>query len=753
VTHRLVPADTASRVLVTSGIAVLVVGLVVGLAVPATSVPGRGPGAGSDTAGQVDPGEVGSQADLSTFERQLADRLANRARSGAVNLSSGDYQQARERLNGTQYESLLAEYRSVSGDSGGRDRVVAHRRMLAAQRAFVAALDRYETVHALYLSAQYGLLVANSRPPTDGSASASPPDRDQRSAVALAHRLERIERRVDRAGGTLLERYRQLERVTDRNFTDARTSVRDQMATVHTRQATVQRATLVPTDLRVTEPNTNQTTTVSVTDPLVVAGRLANDETPVADATVELRLGNETVRTRTDTNGRFELRLRPQTVSPTVTEAVVRYHPDDEAVTATSARTVPVNVTRVDSAVTAAATPGTVGFGDTLRVSGRITAATGVTNGTADESGTGIGNATFVVRLSDRVVARNETALDGTYDVAVAVPGRVPEGERQVSVTVPAENTVVTGDRANTTVTVVERTPNVSVTATHADDRTVRVTGNVTVGDASVDGHQVSVVVGDSPVGTATTDASGTFRTTVVVPADQVGGKSKAGSTDVRVRAVYRTTDGNLAGAAAGTTVAVPTGGVPTSLVVGGGLAVTVLLGGGTLVVYRRRRSTVPATPEPAPGDADGDDGGSEADPDSGDLSDGPRPETLLTAARDTLGSDADRAVRSGYAAVRQRLRGDLPPSDEPRTHWEFYRDCRDAELDEEAVSTLREVTERYEQVVYATESVSAEAAATTLDRVAALVDETPTSRTDGGPGARADERGGSTGPTTPTED
>ena len=783
--RRLVPADTASRTLVASGIGVLIVGLVVGLAVPAASVPGRGPGSASDTTGQVDPEAAGSGADLSAFERQLADRLANRARSGAANLSSGDYQQVRERLNGTQYESLLSEYESVATERGGREQVVAYRRMLVAQRAFVAVLDRYDTVHGRYRSAQYGPSVAHIRPSTEQFTGANQFGPDSRSVVALAHRLERIEYRVERLGQTLLDRYRRLERVSNRSFADSRASVRNQTTTVRTRQAAVEQATLVPTELRVIRPNTSRptdsfgtptgtvgnrssltnrprATAVSVVDPLVVGGRLTtggaaidDTDTPsggsaIANASIQLRLGEENITGRTDSDGQFRLRLRPRTVSPNVTEAVVRYLPADDAITATSSRSLPVNVTRVDSAVTATATPQRAGFGDRLRVSGRVTAANDESNGTAIES-TGIGNATFVVRLGDRVVARNETAPDGTYEVAVSVPSRVLDGERNLSVTLPAENSSVTDGRANTTVTVVERTPNVSVAAASVDDRTVRVTGNVTVGDVPVDGRQVSIVFGDTPVGTATTGTSGVFRTTVVVPADQRSRVLGTGTTDVRVRAVYRGTEGNLARAAAGETVSIPTAGVPTSLVLGGGLAVAVLLGVSALVVYRRRRSVSSDTPERGLEDGDDDDsgGGSSAD----DPREGPGPKTLLTAARAALDSDADRAIRSAYAAVRQRLQADLPPTDERRTHWEFYRDCRDAGVDEEAVSTLREVTERYEQIVYATEPVSAEAAAATLDRVAALVDERRPSRADGGSAARANEPGDSTGPTTPMED
>ena len=62
-----------------------------------------------------------------------------------------------------------------------------------------------------------------------------------------------------------------------------------------------------------------------------------------------------------------------------------------------------------------------------------------------------VGNATVVVRLGDRTVVRNRTAPDGTYDVPVPVSSRVPEGDRQVSVTVPAEESPVTSGRADAT--------------------------------------------------------------------------------------------------------------------------------------------------------------------------------------------------------------------------------------------------------------------------------------------------------------
>ena len=85
-----------------------------------------------------------------------------------------------------------------------------------------------------------------------------------------------------------------------------------------------------------------------------------------------------------------------------------------------------------------------------------------------------------------------------------------------------------------------------------------------------------------------------------------------------------------------------------------------------------------------------------------------------------------------GSDRLRDRIeRHNAVPGD-GRTHWEFYRDCETADVDEETLETLRAVTERYEEVAYAADAVGTDAARSTIETIESLVDES-TGATPGG--------------------
>lgn len=727
--RRFVPSDALSRALVTAGVAVLVVGLVVGAATPGASVSVPGD-AGAD---QSNPAEVGSGEDLSAFERQLAERLAREARSDSVDLGSENYTEVRDQLNDSRYEALLDEYESVANETGNEDRTLAYRRMLDAQAAFVDAVERYQTTHDRYerlrnRSSAGGPAVTipgagSSRQPVAIAGSPADPHPERVDAVEIrrtAHELERANRRVERVGDELIERYWRLEDVSNESFRDQRASVRDRMLAVLVQQVALEGETLVATEVAVTE----WTSTTSTADPLVVEGRLTANDAGVANATVELVLGGETATTRTDADGRFEVVHRPRTASPAVDRATVRYVPENVSVTAASERSVPVTVTRAETNATVTAEPDTVAYNDTLRVFGDVTAGT-----------VGVDNATLVVRAGGRVVARNETGPNGTYAVGRSLPSRVPAGNQTVTVAVRTGDRPVSNTTANTTVTVVERTPRLSITAAQADGRTLDVAGNVTTAEASVDRHRVTVLVGGTRVGSARTGPDGSFETAVTVPSELVeqGLRTRTTPVDVTVVSPER---GNLARTERATTVAVTTGN--TALLVAGAM-VAVLLVGGLARAVRRLRGTGAGTGTAAGGrqEADDDDGARAADDDSsgGDGSTGhPASATLVSAAGDLPGTDPEQAVRVGYAALRRHLEEREVDAAGDRTHWEFYRDCRDADLDEETLGALRDATEQYERAVYAADSLSSSAARETLAGIAALVDPDGERRAGGQP-------------------
>jgi len=710
--HRraLLPTDGLSRALVLVGVATLVVGLVVGAIAPAAGVSGFGASGGGDPK-QVDPASVGGGGDLSAVERQLAEQLAERARSGAANLSNGDIEQARERINGTEYEALLQQYASVANRTGNADQTLAYRRMLEAQAEFIEALDRYDRVYGRYESmrnAEYTaaeLADARTRPDLrEVEAGAAKPGPTNRTAVyRSAHQLSRLADAVDRTGTRLTDRYERLGNLSNGNFTAARASITESVGNVTTRQGTVRNRTFVPTELTVD----GHSRTASFSDPLYVRGSVAANGTGVANGTLTVTAGEQTLRTTTGPNGTFTVSYRPTLVSANRTNVTVAYVPENDSAHAPASERFAVNFTRETPQVGVTVEPDSLSYDDRLMVGGTVTV-----------DGVGVPEAPYVVVVGGRVFARNVTDEAGRYDVSGPLPSSVSDGDQPVRVLVPLENRTLVGASANATVRVVELATDLSATATHVEGETVRVRGRLKrLNGGGVPNQTVDLAVNGTTVASAETTANGSFAKTVAVPDGLLGGGLLGGRASVVVTAAYRDAGSNLGPSRAAETVAVRTGGRPLAL---GGLAVLALALAGVAFALRRRpweragdqtagESDRPGGRPSAATSAAGDDGDAAS---------------LLAAARDRAGTDPEAAVRVGYAALRERIeRRGAVPSD-GRTHWEFYRDCEAADVDEATLETLRTVTERYEQVAYAADAVGAEAARRTLDAVESLVDE-----------------------------
>ncbi|WP_123538120.1 hypothetical protein [Halosimplex salinum] len=706
----LLPDDTVSRALVTVGIAVLVVGVVVGAIAPAAGVSGLG---GSDAAGeprQTDPAEAGGEGDLSAVERQLADRLADRARSGAINVSSGDVDEARERLNGTEYEALVEQYSSVANETGNADQTIAYRRMLETQREFVETVDRYNRIHQRYQSLRSGEYTATDfgdariRPDLSevesGGEKPMPGGRGQ--VYRHAHELSRLADDVEETGGLLDERYRTLSNVSGQDFTEGRASIDETVENVTARQATVRDETFRPTELRVDD----YSRTASFSNPLSVAGRVTANGSAVSNGTVRLSVGNQTAETETDANGSFNVDHRPALVSTNVSSATVAYVPANDSADAPAEQTLKVEFRQETPAVDVSVAPDEIRYGERLRVTGQVSV-----------DGVGVPNAPYIVLVDGQVFARNETDSAGRYDVSERFPSSVGDGEQRVRVLVPLENRTLAGASANATLQVAELATDLTANATHVEGRTVRVEGHLSSANGhDVDNETVGLAVDGTTVATTETDANGSFATTIAVPSEALDGGLLGGSQKILVTASYEDATSNLAPVGHTTDVTVRAPGRPVLL---GGLALLVVgLVGGVVLARRRPWETGGergVSGAGQPGIAASDLGGSvSASADSA---------SLLSTARDRLASDPETAVRVGYAALRHRIERQGAVPGDGRTHWEFYRDCRDADLDAETLDALRDVTERYERVAYAAGAVDADAARATLDRIESFVD------------------------------
>lgn len=649
-------ADRLAVALLISAVCVLAAGIVVGVTLSGTDLGGDGTTDGNVT--QTDPSTLSGERDLSSFERQLAQRLQQRVESGAVNISQGQYADIRRQVNTSRYRALLDSYRSVASETGSGDRA---RNLTLLQRSlanYSRYAQRYATVYDTYQQVRNGTEIG-----VDAAA----------EARLVARRLERIHRNASAAGERALDRFERVD-TAGLNLSTSASAIRDDLRGLTRRQESVRAVSFVETRIDVRASDR----AVSFADPIVLSGRLWMDNgTVLVEQPVQLRVGNRTFNTTTNGTGGFAVTYRPVRL-PAASQAVtVQFEPTDRSPFLGSEQRVPVSVSRVEPTVTVSPSPRTAGYNDTLYVRGRI--------GVGDA---GAPDAPVVARLDGRRIGNTTTDATGNYSLNVSLPSTVPTGERRIDVTVPLYGRALASTNASTTVTVRERATSLAVDAERIDGRLVRLTGRLRTDDGRGATNQtVAVGAGAETVTTLRTRPGGRINTTVVVPRAAVGN----GTVALSVR--FDGQELNLGTSVATATVTVPSSGPPGWLLAFVAVVVVVVAGG--LALFARRRSTAVPDAGDAPAEPVAEDAAGEtvrADP-----------ETLLSLARERLrAGESDDAVRIAYAAVRVGM-----GATDGATHWEFYRDRAADGLDDGTAEALRDLTAAYERATYAATAVS----------------------------------------------
>jgi len=657
-----------------------------------TTTPG-----GNDTANATvrhrNPGRVGEGSNASDVGAWLQDRMVERL-VRSVEVSERDADRARRIVgNDSQFEEFADKYAELKGESGNESANLSDLDGVGAiQSAFLADVNDYRTTLQRY-----------QRVRENGTT-----DRERR----LAHALERRLSAVNRSAAALRRSYANVSSrgAASSAESNATTNASRQIEAVRedvlATQRTVRDQTLVRTDLSVEALPANR----SFTDRVTLRGRLvtAATGTAVGPRNVSLRIGNRTVRTTTNATGHFEVGYRPTLASVGDRTRTVQFRPANSSRYLRDNATVGFGVERVEPAVELRNYTESVGFGDSLTVSGTVAAENVSTGGVA-----------VVATLGGVPFGRTTTAPDGSFDLRTAVPANVSTGERRIRVRL--------ADRrfraANVTapVTVEPTATDLSIAEVRRMNGSLFVSGRLTApGGVALENRTLQLAVGGTAVGTVTTNASGGYAKVVPVPPSVNDG------ANATVNASYAPVGENLRASSADVTVAFDTSeenalDYPLALRVAGLLGLAVLgvvlarrLGGDDWSLGDDETST-PASAETdlsvtVPGDAD-----RSAD-------------SLLDAAAERLdGGDgdgdvpadaaagADEAALLAYAAARKRLDGAVGRSS-AETHWEFYDDCREEGLRETRLDDLRRLTETYERAAFAPESVSESDAADALD-------------------------------------
>lgn len=667
-----------------------------GVASPATGVDASDPGGQQWGAVSLQSNETAEEDNETVRHRRpdnqtedegdlggwLSGRLGNRLGEGAINISEGQYDFARD-LVGDEFEERLDQYVEVTGNEETGERLNETR---DKEEELATLLEEFEQTQAAYEAA----LEAG----------------DEERARELARELVRLADEIESVSLELEDLLAEIDAELDVDLSEAIDAIEMTREDVTDDRATIIADTLVATELTAGTENA----TASFLDPLVVTGQLRTVEgDPVANQSIRLTITGNPVMAETDETGAFTVTYRP-TDLPTGTQSVsIQYVPMGGVPYLGSEDTVTVSIEQVEPTLTVTEAPDVVAFGEDVAV-----------RGTLNVSDVPVDDVSLQVRLGDQQVGTLPVSA-GSFDGSVVVPATVPDGDRQLTVRLPGEDRALASVADSQQVTVRETNTslslNVAADGNGDDSATARVNGTLrTVDGRAIGGEEVTVRVGDQAVATLSTDANGAYQGRVAVP-DDVADEA------VSVTVVYGG-DGNLApsqqertvnlSSASGGASPGPSPDMSDSLVVGGAVVIGFLVVLGAVGIWWIRRED---GEEAAAAEADEESGGAGTHVDEPGVDDGDAAaESLLAQASDQLGAGRpERAVQDSYAAVRAHLELTLGMGG-PYTHWEFYEACRAADADgrggdDGVEDALRSLTEAFERAVYGVEGVSEETA------------------------------------------
>jgi len=655
-----------------------------------------------------DPDEIQQEGDSQRVAEYLSARLGERLRESAVAVSEENLERG-VTLLGDGYDEDLAKYATMAEDLDKEELATQFNLTREQQASLVATLRETDT-----LATEYQVAVRNG---------------NDEQARELARELLSNAEEINRTTGDLERRYEILENETTIDLGEAEVSIEEIRRQTGEAAAAITAREFAETSV-VAEANR---TRISADTPTQISGRVTTaDGTPIENGSIRVQLGEDTVTTDTTENGTFTAPYRPLLAPVNASNVTVTYEPDPTDPYLPATDTVAVSITeQAATSIDLANATATTAFDEPVRATGTVRVA-GVDAGAID----GI---PVALSVDGRQIATGVTGANGDVELVGTLPSTVSPGASDLEVRIDRRDAAIAPSTAEATLSVRETPTALAVDAaiseTAADGEVaeeVAVSGRLAVDDANgadggtaLAGQVVALSIDGTDLGTVETDANGTYRTTVAIPASAADGR-------LTVTAAFDGTGTNLGGSTAESEVVVPQpnaadGGTSDvnvrSVVVAGSL--TVLLIVAAYVVARRRNSawlrwlratllgikTESAASGSAGAAASGVATVGERTSGSGDESTegGEYSRSPLTRARSELAAGRpDEAAKVAYAVVRSRLsRSSGDPSSE--THWEFYRRWRDdGRVDE---GNLRTVTESYETAAFAPDEVPSQAA------------------------------------------
>ncbi|KZN22518.1 hypothetical protein A4G99_20255 [Haladaptatus sp. R4] len=633
---------------------------------------------GSAESHHVNPSKAKENGQLSELDRWYLSHLSSQLGSSTVKINRGQYRKAHS-VVGSKYDDMLGRYVDVAErtDSKRDDRIARQLNETGTQqRTYVTAVRRYHRLHGRYQTAK-----ENGK---------------ERKARKLARRLNHLQKKISNTNDRLTHSYGNVSNSTGKQFKKEVRSVHRETNNVTKQQMDVRKNEFTKTRLTVRSVQKR----TSYRNPLRVTGVLRSvNGTTLANRTVRLRLTpNHTVTTKTRSDGTFSISGRPRAVHLGTQPFDLRYVPADDSVYLGDNRTVESTVNPTRAKVVLHRSDDTASFQRHVTASGSVRAAGGT-----------VTSVPVVLFADGKRIGSTTTGSDGIFHFRSKLPANVSAGKRTLRVQLPYHGQALRRAKATTAIRVRQTPTSLSLTGNVTQGRNVTVHGRLTTKDGrTVPNRSVAVLANGTPIGTVETDANGTYRSQLRVPPSVVHNQSNG---TVVLATNFGGGGTNLAASRTRTRMTLQLPGTDSvfdrewlPLVLGGALAGLLLIGG----VYVRRRGDSTesngegtVSPEAAiAADTTGDSIASDSD------SDDPSDELAERANAALTAGDLNRAAELAYAAVRSHL--ETTTAVEPRlTHWEFYRACRAANIDEDERRGLETVTNAFERVSFTGTTVS----------------------------------------------
>lgn len=668
--------------------------LVSGLAVTASATtPASEPLNSTDantTPSHQNPTEVSESGDSQQVGAYLARQLGSRLNASALATSDEEYETG-QALIGDEYDVLLEQYAAVADDADLEETAAQFNLTREQQREIIASAQQLNQTAAAYQQA-----VENG---------------NEEEARALARNIVQNASELNQSTTALNQQYGTLETQTNLDFDAAQDSLNTSQRRLTQAAGAVASREFTETNVTVEPAQSN----LSATEPTAVSGRLtAANGTAIANATIQVGIGEDRVTTRTRDNGTYTATYQPLVVAPNASALTATYTPAPAAPYLSSTATTNVSVhgqPTTSIAVTNATTDAR--FGDQVNISGDANITTGDTRSRA--------GLPVTLQVAGEELARTETTANGSFTLQTTLPERIAAGETTLRVGLATEDLILAPSNTTAPLTVAS-TPTV-LTVEMADnedtDQNISIAGTLTTeeGEPLTD-RSLQLRLADTPVETVETDATGQYQTTI--------DRADISAETQTLTVAFAPSRSSLEASTAEQTLPVSsTSPFRRPILVGGIL--TLLIAGGLLVWWRdtavwgrlRRQVTGEntVTESAIPSASDTRD---ESLPGSGTVEPSDSAgDALLERAQTALDAgDPDTAVQLAYAAFRAQITptdGDLP-----ETHWELYD--RWQAMDQSDSSQVHQLTTAYEQATFAPESVSTETAQTVVGMLPSIV-------------------------------